>query len=189
MRTVDYEVYLITAPGYWYVGSTTRGAQRRFKEHLSGANSHAPRLTAKVRSLGQNAFQQIIVEAGYGDPIEAERRWYDFYITHDARHTLNSRPPGGWPDNLGRVRPERERAKISASMKGRQQTAEHKANVRAALVGKTTGRPKGYRHTAASKAKMSAAMQSLSVECECGMRSRPGPLGQHIRATGHQRKI
>jgi hypothetical protein len=32
------------------------------------------------------------------------------------------------------------------------------------------------------------AANSMRVECECGVSSVPGPMGQHFMRTGHQRK-
>jgi hypothetical protein len=135
-----YVVYLITTPGFWYAGSTTIGAKKRFKQHMgSGGQSGAPLLVAKVKELGSDAFHQTIVERGSGDPLEAEQRWYDFYLAHDARQTLNGKRPDSW----------------DGSFRGKTHTPEAKAKISAATIGNTRG--KGIVFTPERLAKMSAA--------------------------------
>lgn len=150
----NYEIYLITAPGYWYVGSTRIGAARRLAVHRRGAGG-AKYLYAKMDELGVGAFGQTVVESSEGDQIEAEQRWYDFYIGHDSRQTLNGKRPGGWDGHdawSGRERSAETRAKISASLTGRERSAEHCAKISAGKTGKVHGPP-----SEETKAKMSAA--------------------------------
>src|ERR1035437_5464371 len=150
-----YEIYLITTPGYWYVGSSTKKAAFRFKQHMSGQGK-APKLWAKIQDRGKDSFQQVVVERGVGDPIEAEQKWYDFYSTHDARESLNGKRPGGWDGyvpseedrentrqralgntySVGLKRSPETRAKISEAHKGRTMTPEWRAKIGAAGMGR-----------------------------------------------------
>jgi hypothetical protein len=89
---VTYEVYLIGNRNHWYVGSTNRDAMTRFKELTYGTNPSPVR--AKLRELGPDAFELTVLErSSTGDPIEAEARWYDWYLAHDPRQTLNGHRP------------------------------------------------------------------------------------------------
>jgi hypothetical protein len=126
-----YDIYLITnsVDDYWYVGSTVRGAKRRFREHVLG--SGAPRLTAKIQELGVEAFSQAVVEIGQGSPLEAEQRWYDFGVECGAGHPLQYRPYT-WQEQT-----VESKAKISASLTGRERTSEHRANLSSSLTGRT----------------------------------------------------
>ena len=154
METKPFEVYLITAPGYWYIGSTIIGATKRFNQHLAGY-SGAPRLWEKIKELGTDSFRQVVVERGYGNPLESERAWFDFYLANDARKSLQVQRPGGWaPEvNTGRIPSEEtrsrmsiarmglkrspaQRAKMSAAQKGRIMSAEHRSKISATLTGK-----------------------------------------------------
>src|ERR1035437_4003318 len=95
---IDYEIYLITTPGYWYVGATIRRSTNRLAEPLAG-RGNAPKLWGKIQELGKDFFHQVVVEQGIGNPITAEQNWYDFYFAHDARQTLNGARPGGRPNH------------------------------------------------------------------------------------------
>ena|ERR1035437_4946304 len=147
----SYEIYLITAPGYWYVGSTTRGAARRFKEHLRDCHS-GKKLQNKIRELGPGSFKQTVVEKNTGDPIEAEAKWYDFYFAHDARETLNGKRPGGWdghqhsPEQIEIRRQRMMGNTLSAGISPSLETRDKISKAR-----------KGFSHTPEAKVKMSEA--------------------------------
>lgn len=146
----EYQIYAITSADYWYVGSASSpnsSAQRRFKCHVNG-NGGAPLLHEKLRDLGTEAFQLEILEYGYGDPIAAETRWYEFGLTAETRKCLNKRRPDyrdtHWLHcELTRAHKKAigdalrgqkrrpltmiERANLSAALRGRPHTAEHTA--------------------------------------------------------------
>jgi hypothetical protein len=160
---VSYEIYLITAPGYWYVGSTTRGADERFKEHKRGKSIP---FHAQMREIGVDNFSMVVLESGTGDPLAAERGWYDLYAeSEDHGSTLNARRPSGWPEmtpevcakiaatktgvllsethkrniglsSRGRACSPETRAKMSAAHKGKVLTPEHRAQISKAHKGK-----------------------------------------------------
>jgi hypothetical protein len=140
---VIYEIYLIENDSFWYVGSTTRGAQRRFKEHRAGYDPYSL-VQAKIRDLGPESFSFRVIECAQGDPIEAETRWYDWYLTHDSRQTLNGKRPGNWDGwNRGKSPSIATRAKQSVTMtgkpgprKGKTLTPETRAKISASLTGK-----------------------------------------------------
>ena len=169
----NYEIYLIEAPGYWYVGSTTIGAAKRFAQHR-GFKSNTSLLSKKMREMGSAVFCQVVVERAYGDPIEAEALWYDFYKAHDSRQTLNGRRPGSWDGTAkrGHVVSEATRLKISNSLAGR------------------TGCRKGAIHTPEALAKMSAAQRAERFNCgTCEMVTNAGCLQKHQNSTGHEGRI
>jgi hypothetical protein len=94
----SYEIYRITCPGFWYVGSTAGGATTRFKEHVYGQPVHghypsdrslAPLLAAKVAELGHEAFTIEVIERGRGNQFVAEQRWTDHYTAEGAGESLN----------------------------------------------------------------------------------------------------
>lgn len=187
MRTVDYEVYLIETSLYWYVGSTTIGSDARWDRHRSGhGNAHL--LTAKIKDLGPEAFDHRVLEQDCGHPIKAERRWYDWYLAHDPRQSLNGRAPGGWSDRTGKTHPPEVRSKISAALKGHILSTATRAKISKSRQGQL--------HTPSTRSKMSATMLSSEVQaklkqryaCECGSNYTPSGLARHCKATGHQRK-
>jgi len=201
----DFEIYLITAPRYWYIGSTTRGASLRFSEHLRGPHSHAPLLQAAIRELGIEAFHQTVVQQRHGNPIEAEQRWYDFYKDHDARQTLNGKRPAGEWTNSSYERTPEVRAKISATLMGHSynrgipKSAEHRAKLSAANTGKVqsaeqvakrVAKNTGQKRTEEFSAHQRAAIERTRTQCGgCDLVTPVGPLTLHQRSTGHQGRI
>jgi len=206
---VSYEIYLITTPGYWYVGSSfgkLPSSGRRFNQHMSGRGC-APKLWAKIQEIGKGSFKQTVVEKGSGNPIEAESRWYDFYLAHDARETLNlCRPTDS--GMLGRHHTEETKEKIRKGNLGKRNTPEAIARMREIH--------KGFTHSLESRAKMSVRMMGnnwnlgkvlpketrikmseshkgkipvqnfMKVACgNCEMITNPGSMGKHFKATGH----
>ncbi len=200
-----YEIYLITAPGYWYVGSTTRGAARRWREHLAGSHSNARYLQAAMRELGKDVFHQTVVESGVGDPIAAEQRWYDFFKNHDARQTLNGKRPAGEWTNSSYERTPEVRAKISASLMGHHynrgipKSPEHRAKLSEANTGKIqspetiakrVAKNRGQKRTEAFRVGQREAHARSRAQCGgCDLISPAGPLTLHQRSTGHQGRI
>lgn len=86
---VSGKVYRITAPGYWYVGSTRRSMSLRFAEHMTG-QSGATRLTDMVRQLGREAFEYEVIEADVEKIKMAEQRWIDWHRANWYGESLNS---------------------------------------------------------------------------------------------------
>ena len=128
------------------MGSTIRGAELRFTEHVKGRG--ARRLTEKITELGTDVFTLTVLETGEGDQFVAEQRWYDELIT-GAGETLNGRRPGHWI----RQGPLTEQAKARlranhVGMRGKTQSAEMKAKASATQ----RGRAKSEAHRAACSA-------------------------------------
>jgi hypothetical protein len=176
------EIYLIDSSDYWYVGSTTRGCERRFKEHIAGYDPYSL-VQAKIQELGAEAFSFTVVEVTEENPIEVEQRWYDWYLANDPRQTLNGRRPGLWDGwNRGKSPSLTTRAKQSIAMtgkpgprKGKTLSAETRAKISASLTGKTQSNEtrakrsaalKGHsyqgvqHHTEETKAKISASLRA-----------------------------
>ena len=138
MTDVKYDIYLIEAPGLWYVGSTTIGVSNRFHQHLT--RRKAPILGSKIIELGPEAFTVTTLERGFGNPLLAEQRWYDVMMAEDVRQTMNCRRPGGWP----------------TPPRGRKHTPEAIAKIKAARAVQPPNRL-GIKHTPETRAKMSAS--------------------------------
>jgi hypothetical protein len=111
--TQCYEIYLITAPGYWYVGSTKVGYKKRFKQHLTG-HGRAPLLWDKILQLGKEAFHISLLESSVDDRFQSERGWYEYHMVQGVGQSLNSRRPGEYPEHT-----LESRAKLSAIRKGK----------------------------------------------------------------------
>jgi hypothetical protein len=192
-----YEIYLITGPECWYVGSTTVGAQKRFERHMTGKGG-APRLKAKVAELGPEAFQQIIIEEDFGDPIEAEQRWYDWYLANDLRQTLNAKRPDSWDGfsrgksltpqhrrhiseaNMGRVPTPETRIRLSEGHKGISPSSDTKAKLSAANKGKKNAL--GHKQSNEHRAKSSETHHTFPrSQCQCGRSFTPWGLANHIK--------
>lgn len=145
---MSYEIYLIEGPDCWYVGSTVRGAHKRFAEHMR-SQGHAPLLEQQLSELGVDAFTLTILDDNAADRIEAERYWYDCMLDEHAGQTLNSHRP--W--TFAEPTPERN-AKISASKKGVPQSPEHRAK-----IGEVQ---RGRKQSIETRAKRSAALKGHS---------------------------
>lgn len=110
--SVPYEIYVVESADHWYVGSTTRGFERRFRMHMAGYGG-APLLRQRVGALGERAFSVRRLESSVGDPMPAEQAWYDWHLANDSRSSLNTRRPGAFPAHT-----DVTRAKISAAKSG-----------------------------------------------------------------------
>ena len=162
----SYEIYVIESDAHWYIGSASgkHNAAYRFKMHCAG-HGNARQLYSKLQELGVECFQQTVLESGYGDPIEAEQRWYEWYVANDPRQTLNLRSPSHWgeprphtPEELQKMSDARQgyratpetRRKMSEAQKGRIFSDEHRAKISAAK--------KGHPTSPETRAKISAAL-------------------------------
>jgi hypothetical protein len=196
----SYEIYVIESDAHWYVGSASgkHDAAHRFKMHYAG-HGNARQLYSKLQELGVECFQQTVLESGYGDPIEAEQRWYEWYVANDPRQTLNLRSPSHWgeprphtPEELQKMSDARQGyraspetcqkmreamqgrkitwgAKISAAKRGHHHTDETKAKLRAAHLGRKTGRP------------------PIRVACQdCDMVTVAPAMGRYMKTSGHR---
>lgn len=145
MTAQPYEIYAITNDQYWYVGSASGKlpfAARRFDEHRRGIKS-AAKLQAVIARDGFDSLSQIVLEAGVGDHIAAERRWYELGQLYETRECLNGGPPalaGSLPGcGKGRITPPAVRAKLSLARKGiplGPQSPEHIAKLSAVRKGR-----------------------------------------------------
>jgi hypothetical protein len=124
---VKFAVYLIEAPGCWYVGSTKIGAHKRFRQHMRGWGSPSPLLAKKVAEFGPDAFTLTVLDNAATDRFEAERYWYDCMLDEHAGETLNSHRPGSYPEPT----PDRN-AKIAHTHRGHKHTPETRAKIGAA---------------------------------------------------------
>jgi len=86
-----FEIYLITGPGYWYVGSTFKTTEQRFKEHLYAARHgrSQTRVAKTMREVGPDEFHVRVLEVGYGDPGDPEQKWMDHYEQEHPARSLN----------------------------------------------------------------------------------------------------
>ncbi len=141
------EIYLITTPGYWYVGCTTVGYKQRLRQH-SAASSGCVRLRDKIRELGLKAFTVSVLETvRREDAHEAELRWYYYFLDLNHGENLNSHRPGAYPEPT----PERN-AKLSRALKGRVFTEASRQRMSVAAQGNTSHL--GITHTEEARYRM-----------------------------------
>ncbi len=208
-----YEVYLITGPGCWYVGSTTKTALHRFNLHRRGAGG-ACQLTDRMRNLGQDLFSVEVLETGIGDPLQAEQAWFDVCSVTRNDECLNGRRPGGWPTitkdvrikigdaHRGKIVSAVSREKMRQSQTGKRLSAETRHKLAMAAEGNTNTRGRKI-HTVESKAKIAVASRgrpqsqetrvkisqqraSERMQCaQCEMTTHRGPMARHHNASGH----
>jgi group I intron endonuclease len=146
------------------------GAHRQSLRRGDHVNTHLQRAW---NLYGEEAFVfEVLEECEVGRLIKREQWWIDagqpeYNLCPTAgsclgrRHTPESRAKQsksmmGNKNNLGRKDSAETRAKKSASMKGRPKNAEHRANLSAALKGRTTWN-KGKPMRAETKARLSVA--------------------------------
>ena len=160
----------------------------RLKEHIAGPRkSGAVKLHKKMQELGPNQFKQTVVERGEGNPLSSEQNWYDFYFSHDARQTLNSNRPGGWPNTVGHLVSIETRAKLSAANIGKRHTEETRAKMSASAMGHLVSEETRAKLSVAHEGRKGKplACNSIPQTCECGRVINPGSMAIHVRATGH----
>lgn len=129
---MTYFIYVIETDGFWYVGST-RNVRKRLEQHMTGRGG-APLVWAKVQELGRDSFNFRVLEE-CSDRASGEQKWYDRLILTSVASSLNSRRPFEYPE----CTPERN-AKLSAALKGREFSSEHRKNISNALMGRSVSR-------------------------------------------------
>ena len=142
-------IYLLTntVNGKQYVGQTSYGLEKRWREHCQDARRGFPRyLYNAIRKYGPDAFTYEILEHTTIEDVNA-RETYWISELKTLEHGYNMTEGGGGV--RGWVPSEDTRAKMSAAKTGKTFSAETRAKLRAALTGKT--------HSAETRAKMSAA--------------------------------
>jgi hypothetical protein len=161
----DFEIYLITAPGYWYVGSTRVGHQKRFAQHKK-PRSGCIRLREKMTELGSDAFSIQLLEKGIGDPLGAEASWYERCLEELPGTTLNSRRPGAYPEKslAGRERI----AEAARQRTGWHHSEEAKKKIAAKAIGRVDSNHTrvrrstshiGLKHSATTRQSISKALR------------------------------
>jgi group I intron endonuclease len=131
-----YVIWCIPS-GKYYVGSALDLTKRWFQHrHDLERNKHkSPRVQHAWNKYGADAFLFEVIELV--EParlIEVEQSYLDRTKATNRRYGLNTCPTAG--SRYGtRTTPE-TRAKMSAAAKGKIRTAEHRANLAAALLGK-----------------------------------------------------
>lgn len=137
--------------GKYYIGSACDMARREIEHFrmLRRGTHHAKRLQASFNKHGEAAFVFFPL-AFVGDVsrlIEIEQVYIDSHGAADRTLGYNSRAKA--ESNLGHTFGEATRAKISARLKGRKQSAE--------LIAKRTAGQRGRKMPASAVAKSSAA--------------------------------
>jgi len=89
-RDNPYEIYLITGPGLWYVGSTTKSATDRLYQltHIFGSDTWR----SAIQEHGTDAFEVMVIRAGVGtkpERLEREQFWIDFCHAQGIGKSLN----------------------------------------------------------------------------------------------------
>lgn len=120
-------VYVIrnTVNGKCYVGGTTVSLRRRLSHHRSSLrrNQHPNgHLQAAWNKYGESAFVPEVLEVEPADVVAAEQSWLDSlqpeYNISPTAYSLS-----------GYVFTDEQRARVSAALKGKPKSAEHRANI------------------------------------------------------------
>lgn len=153
------QIYLIESEDYWYVGSTSVGIQKRFRQHQNGYGDAHLLYDAMQSSSG--TFTISLLEEVL-DRVEGERRWYDWYRANDSRRTLNGRRPcswdGGWK---GKRHSMATRSKMSDSARGH--TVADASRQKISEASKGNKKWVGKTHTEASKRKISQSKKGKPI--------------------------
>jgi len=142
---MTFDVYSIThrATGREYIGVTSRGVERRWKEHRQGARTDMP-IARAIAKYGADAFDYVkeATLPTFQEMLIAERIAIAF-----NRPAFNL--TAGGDGALGAVRTPEQRAKLSAAAKAR---GVHPGLLAAAVKANT-----GRKHSEETKAKIGAA--------------------------------
>lgn len=164
--------------GRTYVGSSA-DVQRRWYEHrntLRKNRHHNQYLQNAWNKYGEGFFQFIVIEeCRIGELIKREQHHID--STPD-RYNLS--PTAG--SQLGIVRSDETRARMSAAQQGRKMTDEHKANISASKKGNTNR--VGTTHTPETKARISAAKKGRKMSDDARKNMSVARMGNK-NALGH----
>ena len=113
-----------------YVGYSSRGAVDRWYQHCANAftRSKKSKLYSAMRKYGKESF---VVETIYEgkDALEKEN---DYIIEYNSKEAGYNMTDGGEANRLGIPNSEEQKAKISASLKGRKKSPETRAAMKAA---------------------------------------------------------
>lgn len=170
-----------TVNGKVYVGQT-EDIERRWKQHRhllnrgKHSNSHLQR---SWRKYGWSSFRfRTIEEIPSPAPLtEAEARWIKDLHAKDRRRGYNTADPVDGMTGFkhsdeskarmsklakGRKISPETRAKMSKALKGKSWTAKHRERaVESRRKNGTLGRPKGYKHSEETKAKIAEAHRGM----------------------------
>jgi group I intron endonuclease len=142
-------IYKIESPsGNFYIGSAVN-IRRRWHEHktqLNRGTHHSKQLQHAHAKYGLDALVFGVIEfCQIDDLIIAEQKWLDtLNPKYNSAKTAGSKKGVKWTDE--------QRVKIVAKLAGVKKSPEHVANAAAAKV--------GLKHSAESRAKMSAAAKN-----------------------------
>lgn len=163
--TRTWYIYILLDPrnnAVRYVGWSF-APRKRLAAHIRRAKyvvSHKAHWIMQLTSAGLRPNMEI-VETGYGDWNEAERRWIAHY--RSAGCNLTNLTDGG-EGTVGYNPTPEERHRRSLSQTGRKQTAESTAKTRAALLGRKQSEQHRQRLAVVRKGKIPwAATQAAAI--------------------------
>lgn len=164
-------LYCVTnkTTGKLYVGVSRRSVRERWGRHVSSARSPRTRLHGAIAQYGADDF---VVETLHTYDTHGEALWAEeaLILNLDLLATgLNSRP-GGVQSPMWN--PE-VRSKMSASLRGRTLSPEHRAAIGRAGLGRRRGP-----HSEAVRARISAAKRGVSLSEEHRKKIGDGVRGQ-----------
>ena len=126
-------IYSLSDPGSLeirYVGKTTKTALVRLQLHRKHARDGVTHLHQWLKSLGRPPFFSLLEEVALGKLDVAERRWIKSLRKDGCRLTNFTDGGTGGDTWRGRKMSSEGRAKISAALRGRLKSEEHKAKLR-----------------------------------------------------------
>jgi group I intron endonuclease len=115
-----------------YIGYSSRGATDRWYQHCANAfkKSKRSRLYSAMRKYGQESF---VVESIY-EGKDALHKENDYIVEYNSKENGYNMTDGGEANRLGIPNSEEQKAKISASLKGRKKSPETRAAMKTAWV-------------------------------------------------------
>jgi len=140
--------------GKWYIGQSIDPEDRR-KEHLQSLRAgrhYNKRWQEDFRFLGETAFEHHLIEECSPETLDTrERVWVAYYKSDQPEFGYNQTHGG---NSVG-MHTKETKAKISATLKGRRNTAEQIARFSAVR--------KGHLTSLETRAKMSAARKGKKI--------------------------
>ena len=153
-------LYQITFPnGKSYIGITSKSAKRRFASHCSNSKRTPPEnypLYRALRATDQSAVKVQTLLHGNWDYLQ--------YMERKAIAAFGTKVPHGYnvteggEGALGRPASDRQKAAVSAALKGKTRSPEHSANIAKAKI--------GTKHTEEAKRKIGAWGKGRTISLE-----------------------
>lgn len=170
--------YKLTFPsGKVYIGITRESLAQRVRRHIANARAGKPfALSAAIRKHGEGSFSVEVLGAGSWEELK------DIEIAEIARCNAlgcgGYNMTGGGEGTLCVTQKPETKAKISASLAGRECSEDHKRRVGLAQRGKTISEATKQKMRAAAQARVARApmSQEQKDKISAALKGRPIPV-------------